>query len=207
MSNRLFIACCVLASLALSGCGGGAGDRGAASVQEFDPNNRDRAAFWWAALVQKVVDAKATENQILIDETMQEITAAVQPLSGQRIQFKFGVFQANPDLPETVWDYKPISTKGVWVGLLHRANPGRIRVGVPVHNRFGPRAFLLEPGKHLDPTILRDLKMTSTFEISATITHTAFERFDTWHNGFKRFSDTPTLAIYISDIKVEKVNI
>lgn len=207
MSHRILIACVALMScLCVIGCGGSGDGAGTAAITEFDPNNRDRAAFWWANLVQKVVDAKATENQILIDETMQEVTAAVQPLAGQRIQFKFGVFQANPDLPETVWNYKPISAEGVWVGLVHRANPGRIRVGVPVQNRNGPRAFLLKPGEHVDPAVLRDLTMSSTFEISATITHTAFERFDSWHQGFKRFSDTPTLAIYLNQIKVEQVN-
>lgn len=214
MASRTFFisvfVCIVATSLLLPGCGGGGSGSGSgggtAAITEFDPNNRDRAAFWWANLVQKVIDAKATENQIRIDEVMQEITAATKPLAGQRIQFKVGVFQANPDLPETVWNYEPISETGVWVGLVHRANPGRIRVGVLVHNRNGPRAFLLKAGEHIDPAILRDLKMTSTFEISATITRTAFERFDTWHNGFKRFTDTPTLAIYINQIKVEKVN-
>lgn len=207
MTHRVWSVCLLTAVVIIAiGCGGGGGGSSTQAITEFDPNNRDRAAFWWAGLVQKVVDAKKSENQILIDEAMQEVTAAVQPLPGQRIRFKFGVWQANPDLPETVWNYKPISTEGVWVGLLHRANPGRIRVGVPVQNRGGPRAFLLKPGEHLDPAILRDLKMTSTFEISATITHTAFERFDSWHNGFKVFSDAPILAIYINQIKVEKVN-
>jgi hypothetical protein len=206
MHHRLLVVCISLTCLCIAACGGGNDGGGTAAITEFDPNNRDRAAFWWANLVQKVIEAKATENQILIDEAMKEVTAAVQPLAGQRIQFKFGVFPANPDLPETVWNYKPISAEGVWVGLVHRANPGRIRVGVPVHNRNGPRAFLLKSGEHLDPAILRDLKMSSTFEISATVTHTAFERFDSWHQGTKSFSDTPTLAIYLNQIKVEKVN-
>lgn len=224
MLIRLYFTLVLIASFGIAGCGGGSGDEGAsddgrgadgndsdrgrvtAAVTGFDPNDRDRAALWWAKQVKKVVDAKATENAIVIEEAMQDLATAVQPLAGQRIRFKFGVFQANPDLPETVWKYEPISTQGVWVGLLHRADPGRIRVGVPVQNRQGPRAFLLKAGEHLDPAILRELRMTSTFEISATISHTAFERFDTWHNGFKRFTDTPTLAIYIRDIKVEKVN-
>ncbi len=209
MTTRVFLACLVAVAMAfvVAGCGrGGSGGGGAASVTEFDPNNRNQAALWWAGLVKEIAEAKSSQNQVRVDEVMQKVEAARAPLAGQRIRFLFRVWPANPDLPETVWNYEPISSEGVWVGLLHRADPGRIRVGMAVHNRPGPRAFLLKAGEHIDPSILSSLDTNSTVEISATIVRTELDRLDTWHQGFNRFTDAPILGLYIADIKVEKVN-
>ncbi len=199
------IACVVSASLLMAGCGGDSGG-GNATPSDFDPNNRDRAAIWWGGLVRQLAEAKATGNDVRAEEAMETLHAARAPLVGQRIRFLFNVWATNPDLPETVWNYKKISSAGVWVGLLHRSDPGRIRVGVQHPGRQGARAFLLKAGEHIEPAILRDLTDRSTFEVSGTITRTAIDRLDTWHQGFKRFTDPPTLAIFLKDIAVEKVN-
>ena len=205
MVHRTMIAWVVLASLLVAGCGGGSGG-GTSTPTDFDPNNRDRAAIWWGGLVRQLADAKASGNEVRVEEAMQMLDSARVPLVGQRVRFRFNVWATNPDLPETVWDYKRISSAGVWVGLLHRSDPGRIRVGVKHPERQGARAFLLKAGQDIDPALLRDLTDRSSFEVSGTITRTAIDRLDTWHQGFKRFTDPPTLAIFIKDIAVEKVN-
>ncbi len=205
MLHRMMFTSLVSASLLVAGCGSGS-DGGASIPTDFDPNNRDRAAIWWGGLVRQLAEAKATGNEVRADEAMQMLDSARAPLVGQRVRFLFNVWATNPDLPETVWDYKRISAAGVWVGLLHRSDPGRIRVGVKHPGRQGARAFLLKAGQDIDPALLRDLTDRSTFEVSGTITRTAIDRLDTWHMGFKRFTDPPTLALFIKDITVEKVN-
>lgn len=139
MRVHRLIACVVSASLLMAGCGGDSGG-GNAAPSDFDPNNRDRAAIWWGGLVRQLAEAKATGNDVRADEAMQTLHAARAPLVGQRIRFLFNVWATNPDLPETVWNYKKISSAGVWVGLLHRSDPGRIRVGVQHPGRQGARA-------------------------------------------------------------------
>ena len=164
---------------------------------------------WWASLVNELADAKASGNSIRVTEVMEKISAAQKPLVGQRIRFLFNVWQSNPDLPETVWNYQAISAEGVWVGLLHRANDARIHVGTRYHDtrmRGYIYAFKLKPGEHIDPAVLRNLSTTSTFEIAATISETGVSRLDSWHQGTKRFTTPPTLLLFIKDIKVEKVN-
>ena len=193
----------------IAGCGDRKSGAAATDVTEFDPHNRNRAALWWAGLVNELTQAKASGNDVRVTEVMQKIDAARAPLVGQRITYLFNVWQTNPDLPETVWNYKPISSEGVWVGILHRADNARVHVGTKYHDtrmRGYIYAFQLKPGEHIDPAVLGSLSTTSTFEISATITQTGVSRFDTWHQGMKRFSTPPTLLLFINDIKVEKVN-
>ena len=193
----------------IAGCGDRKSGAAATDVTEFDPHNRNRAAFWWAGLVNELTQAKASGNDVRVTEVMQKIDAARQPLVGQRITYLFNVWQTNPDLPETVWNYKPISSEGVWVGILHRADNARVHVGTKYHDtrmRGYIYAFQLKPGEHIDSAVLGSLSTTSTFEISATISQTGVSRLDTWHQGMKRFSTPPTLLLFINDIKVEKVN-
>ncbi len=209
MEHRFFLVCFTGLLLVIGGCGDGKSGGAATAVDEFDPTNRNRAAFWWAGLVSELTEAKASGNEVRVDEVIQKIDAARAPLVGQRIRFLFNVWQTNPDLPETVWDYKPISSEGVWVGILHRADNARIHVGVKYHDtrmRGYIYPFQLKPGEHIDPTILGSLSTKSTFEISATISQTGVARLDTWHQGMKRFSTPPTLLLFINDIKVETVN-
>jgi len=205
MRHRTLTACLATSILWITGCGGG-GSGGADSVAAFDASNRDRAALWWAGQVRQLVAAKESGNSMRVEEAVKMLDAARAPLVGQRIRFLFNVWTTNPDLPSTVWSYTPISKDGVWVGLLHRAEPGRIRVGIQHPGRRGARAFQLKPGVHLDPAILRDLSERSVFEVSGTVMRTEIDRLDTWHMGTKRFTDAPTLVMYINDIKVENVN-
>lgn len=95
------------------------------------------------------------------------------------------------------------------MGILHRADNARIQVGTRYHDtrmRGYIYVFQLKPGEHIDADILARLSTKSTFEISATISQTGVARLDTWHQGMGRFSTPPTLLLFISDIKVEKVN-
>jgi len=207
LGYRVLMACLLGMQLLLTGCSSGGNDSSSAAT-EFDPNNRDRTAFWWAGLVKDLAEAKASENQIRVDAAIQKIDAARKPLVGRRIKFQFNVWTTNPGIPETVWNYKPISSAGVWVGILLRADQARIHVGMPYHNRRARGyiyAFQLKPGKHIDPAILGNLSTRSKFIISATISQTGLARLDTWHKGTKRFSTPPTLLLFIKDIKVEKI--
>jgi hypothetical protein len=189
-----------------SAAGGGGGDPSSAAVDAFDPNDRDRAAKWWSGLVEELVAAKASENQIRVDDVMGKINAAREPLAGQRIRFMFNVWSSNPGLPETTLSYQPIGSDGVWVGLNHRAGPGRIRVGRVVPGREGAYPLKLEPDKDVERAVLSQLGKDSTFEISATVERTDLTRLDTWAPGFKQFHDAPTLVLYVKDAKVEQVN-
>ena len=169
--------------------------RAAADGTRFDPNDVSKALRWWVARTRELGTAQRSGNQLRIDAARQQFARQLRCPLNQRVRYTFRV-QKHP-----IRNDPAISASGVLVGIYHEGKGGVIKVGAQRDSRridyTESAPILLRAGKDIDPAVLPQLDMDSTFVASARVAKTGVL------GGTSLRS--PTLILFVDDLQVEQI--